>query len=51
MVHRIVTDLAVIDVVPDGLLLREIWAGTSVDAVCEATGAPLIIADKVETFG
>ena len=51
VVHRIVTDLAVIDVVPDGLLLREIWAGTSVDAVCEATGAPLIIADKVETFG
>lgn len=43
VVHRIVTELAVIDVTPEGFLLRELAADTSVDAVRRATGAPLVV--------
>jgi 3-oxoacid CoA-transferase subunit B len=43
VVHRIVTELAVIDVTPDGLVLREIAADTTLDAVRRATGAPLVV--------
>jgi 3-oxoacid CoA-transferase subunit B len=42
-VHTIVTDLAVIDVTPQGLVLRERAPGNSADEVAKATGAPLII--------
>jgi 3-oxoacid CoA-transferase subunit B len=42
-VHRIYTDMAVIDVVEQGLILREIAEGISVDDVIEATAAPLQI--------
>ena len=41
VVQQIMTDLAVIDVTPGGLVLREVAPGVSVDAVREATGAPL----------
>ncbi len=43
-VNRIITDLAVVDIAPEGLLLRETAPGISVDDVVAATGAPLIVA-------
>ncbi|MCY0869440.1 MAG: CoA transferase subunit B [Firmicutes bacterium] len=47
VVHRIITDLAVIDVTPAGLVLREIAAGHTADEVAEKTGAPLEVAPDV----
>jgi 3-oxoacid CoA-transferase subunit B len=43
VVHRIITELAVIDVTPRGLVLAEWVEGTTVEAVQAATGAPLIV--------
>lgn len=42
-VHRIFTDLAVIDVTPQGLVLREMAQGQSTDDILAATDAPLTI--------
>jgi 3-oxoacid CoA-transferase subunit B len=41
VVHRVITELAVVDVTPAGLVLREIAADTTVDRVAALTGAPL----------
>ena len=41
--HRIITDLAVIDVTDDGLVLRELAPDVTVEQVREATGAPLTV--------
>jgi 3-oxoacid CoA-transferase subunit B len=41
VVHRVITEMAVIDVTPSGLVLREIAPDTTVEAVQAATGAPL----------
>jgi 3-oxoacid CoA-transferase subunit B len=42
-VDRIITDMAVIDVTPEGLVLRELRAGVSVAEAAAATEAPLIV--------
>jgi 3-oxoacid CoA-transferase subunit B len=42
VVHLIVTELAVIEVTPRGLLLKEIASDTTVDAVRRATGVELL---------
>jgi 3-oxoacid CoA-transferase subunit B len=49
-VALIVTELAVIEVVAGGLLLREVARGTTVDEVRAATGVDLMLADTVGTF-
>jgi len=47
VVNTIMTDLAVIDVTPDGLVLRECAPGVTADDVKKATAAPLRIAATV----
>jgi len=43
VVHRIITDLAVVDVTSDGLVLHEVAPGVSVDQVRAATGPHLLV--------
>ena len=50
VVNRIVTELAVIDVTPEGLVLREIATDTTVDAVIASTGASLKVAEPLGRF-
>jgi 3-oxoacid CoA-transferase subunit B len=50
VVHRIITELAVIDVTSKGLVLREIAAETTVAEVKAATGAALLVDDTPDTF-
>jgi len=46
-VHTIVTDLAVIDVTPQGLTLRERAPGVTAAEIVKATAAPLRVAGDV----
>ena len=50
VVNMIVTEMAVIDVTPGGLVLREIAADTTLDKVQAATGARLTVAPALGTF-
>jgi 3-oxoacid CoA-transferase subunit B len=50
VVNRIVTELAVIDVTPKGLVLREIANDTTLEAVVAATGATLQVAEPLGRF-
>ncbi|MGN7859693.1 3-oxoacid CoA-transferase subunit B [Microbacterium sp. 22303] len=48
VVHRIITDLAVIDVTPEGLRLVELAPGVSVQDVKDATQPTLLVAEGLE---
>lgn len=50
VVNRIITDLAVMDVTPDGLVLRELAPGVSADKVVRATEAALAVPPEVGTI-
>src|SRR6195256_3882241 len=49
-VNLIVTEKAVIEVTPQGLLLREIASDTTLGAVKAATGAPLLVPSPPASF-
>jgi 3-oxoacid CoA-transferase subunit B len=50
VVCQIVTELAVIDVTPNGLVLQEIASDTTPEAVIAATGARLTVAEPLGRF-
>jgi 3-oxoacid CoA-transferase subunit B len=49
-VTRVITDLAVIDVTDDGLVLRETAPGVPAEEVVEKTGTKLTVADDCRTM-
>jgi 3-oxoacid CoA-transferase subunit B len=46
VVHRIITDLALLDVTPEGLLLRELAPDVTADEVRQKTGAKMLVNDE-----
>ncbi|MFJ7132365.1 CoA transferase subunit B [Streptomyces fungicidicus] len=48
VVQRVITDLAVIDITPDGFSLAELAPGVGVDDVRTATGADLLVPAHLE---
>ncbi len=49
-VHEIVTEMAVMEVTQDGLILKEIAPGVSVEDVLRATDANLIVSDDLKVI-
>jgi 3-oxoacid CoA-transferase subunit B len=47
VVDRIITDLAVFDVTTDGLVLRELADGVTVEEIRDKTGAPFTVPDEL----
>jgi 3-oxoacid CoA-transferase subunit B len=47
VVHRVITDLAVVDVTPAGLVLRERAPGVSIDEIRSKTQPPLLVEGEV----
>lgn len=47
MVHRIITDLCVLDVVPDGLQLRELAPGVTAGDVQSRTEPTILLPSEV----
>ena len=43
VVSRVITDLAVVDITPNGFVLRELAPGVTVEQVTDATGAPFTV--------
>lgn len=50
-VNMIITEMAVIEVTPEGLVLKEIGPEATVEDVVAATGAELIIPEDIKQFG
>jgi 3-oxoacid CoA-transferase subunit B len=51
VVNLIVTEMSVLEVTPEGLILREVASDTTVERVQAATGVKLIVPEQVGTFG
>ncbi len=49
-VHAICTDLAWLDVTPEGLVLRELAPGETIESVQKLTGAPVKIAANIKSL-
>lgn len=49
--NLIITELAVIEVVNEGLLLKEVAFNTSVEEVLKKTEAELMVSDDLKIFG
>ena len=47
-VHKIFTDLAVMDIVPEGIVLREIFPGLTVEDIQSVTEPRLIVAEDLK---
>ncbi|MFJ7934775.1 3-oxoacid CoA-transferase subunit B [Sporosarcina sp. NPDC096371] len=47
VVHKIITERALIDVTPAGLELKEVFEGFTIQNVVESTEAPLIVKDVI----
>jgi 3-oxoacid CoA-transferase subunit B len=49
-VSLVVTNLAVVEITPEGPVLREVAPGVSVEEVVQATGAKLVVPENVEVM-
>jgi 3-oxoacid CoA-transferase subunit B len=48
VVHKIITDRALIDVTPEGLELKEVFEGFTIQEIIDSTEAELIVKDVIE---